>query len=53
MNSFLTALLSVVQLLQDTADGFHSMEAEYRVKDVIYLQVSYLHLFYILPNKVL
>ncbi|XP_071802629.1 anaphase-promoting complex subunit 5-like [Asterias amurensis] len=33
-----TVLLSVVQLLQDTADGYHSMEAEYRVKDVIYLQ---------------
>ncbi|XP_038046121.1 anaphase-promoting complex subunit 5-like [Patiria miniata] len=31
-------LLSVVQLLQETADGFHKMEAEYRVKDVIYLQ---------------
>ncbi|XP_022084224.1 anaphase-promoting complex subunit 5-like [Acanthaster planci] len=31
-------LLSVVQLLQETADGFHKTEAEYRVKDVIYLQ---------------
>ena len=47
MNSyvyFYAVLLSVVQLLQDTADGYHSMEAEYRVKDVIYLQVKYPHL---------
>ena len=52
MNSyvyFYAVLLSVVQLLQDTADGFHSMEAEYRVKDVIYLQVKYPLLVLSLP----
>ncbi|XP_072015679.1 anaphase-promoting complex subunit 5-like isoform X2 [Amphiura filiformis] len=33
-----TALLSAVQMLSQAAEGFHTVETEYRVKDVMYLQ---------------
>ena len=43
--SLCAALLSAVQMLSRVAEGFHAVEVEYRVKDVLYLQVNR-HTFY-------